>query len=104
MLNTISQGIDSSLIKLITTEIRLSLETRIWLTLPTSRRYVYQRCKGRMDVYVRNHFMLEIFQKNLGLSVLQNHWWVFFFFFFYSGFLFNFNVPEQTFKMSGISE
>lgn len=27
-----------------------------------------------------------------------------FLFFFYSGFLFNFNVPEQTFKMSGISE
>lgn len=104
-LNTISQGIDFSLIKLITTEIRLSLETRIWLTLPTSRRYVYQRCKGRMDVYVRNHFMLEIFQKNLGLSVLQNHWWVFFLFFFlYSEFLCNFNVPEQTFKMSGINE
>ena len=27
-----------------------------------------------------------------------------FFFFFFSGFLCNFNVPEQTFKMSGISE
>lgn len=57
-----------------------------------------------MDVYVRNHFMLEIFQKNLGLSVLQTTGGFSSFFFLYSGFLCNFNVPEQTLKMSGISE
>lgn len=70
-LNTISQGIDSSLIKLISTEWRLHLETRIWLTLPTSRRYVYQRCKARMDVYVGNHLMLEIFQTEPGIVCIK---------------------------------
>ena len=62
-----------------------------------------------MNVYVGNHFMLEIFQIEPGIvcitkSLVGFLCFFFFSFFYYSGFLCNFNVPEQTLKMSGISE
>ena len=58
-----------------------------------------------MNVYVGNHFMLEIFQIEPGIVCITKSLVGFLCsFFFFSGFLCNFNVPEQTFKMSGISE
>lgn len=57
--------------------------TRIWLTLPTSRRYVYCEMQRKMDVYVRNHFMLGDISKEPGIVCITKPQVGFLSFFFF---------------------
>lgn len=105
-LNTISQVIDSGLIKFISIKSRLSLEMNIWLMLPTSVRQVIRDAKkGRMYMLEiilcwKSFYAGKISNRNWSCQY-YNHWC---FLYFCSGISHNFNTPEQTFKMTWISE